>query len=102
MSETTITSAKRQARAKVEQVVDAAQETVQNLKGRARHVADEVKDKAHDWVDQGQDQAHQAYDRFEDYVYSRPLQAVALGIGLGFIMAMFLRSPRTVYIKTPR
>ncbi len=42
MSETTITSAKRQARAKVEQVVDAAQETVQNLKGRARHVADDV------------------------------------------------------------
>jgi ElaB/YqjD/DUF883 family membrane-anchored ribosome-binding protein len=102
MSETSIDNATRRARAKVEAVVDAAQDQVASLKGRARHVAEGIQDKAHDWVDEGQDKAHQVYGRFEDYVYSKPLQAVALGVGLGFIIAIFLRSPRTVYIKTPR
>jgi uncharacterized protein YjbJ (UPF0337 family) len=62
----------------------------------------EAKDQVRGAVSQARDRLDHVSD-LEDFVREQPLLGIALGVGLGFVLAAFLLGGRgkTIYVNTP-
>lgn len=60
--------------------------------GSIQNAYGQIKDQAQDALGQATDKARDTYGSLESYVREQPLPALAIGVGVGLLFGMFLKS----------
>jgi ElaB/YqjD/DUF883 family membrane-anchored ribosome-binding protein len=67
--------------------------------GTAQNVYGKVTDRAHDAFDQAGDRVKDACGDVESYVQDQPLQALAIGVGIGLAIGLLLSGSRKIALS---
>ena len=86
-----------QLRGKFNQVAGSAQNTLGKAKDRAQDVYGDVTDRARHLAAEGRHRAQHGYDDFEDMLRGSPVPAVAIAMGIGFVVGLLLSSSGAAY-----
>jgi uncharacterized protein YjbJ (UPF0337 family) len=60
--------------------------------GSVQNAYGQVKDQAQDALEQAKDNAQSAYGSLESYVRNQPIPAMAIGVGVGLLLGILLKS----------
>jgi ElaB/YqjD/DUF883 family membrane-anchored ribosome-binding protein len=60
--------------------------------GSVQNTYGQIKDQAQDALGHATDKARDTYGSLESYVREQPLPALAIGVGVGFLLGVFLKS----------
>lgn len=89
--------AKTQAQGYADDVAGSAQRTYGQAKDAVRDTASRVSDQAGDYGSQVLDQIEEAGDYLADSIEQRPIIAVLIAVGVGFLIALASKPARVVY-----
>jgi uncharacterized protein YjbJ (UPF0337 family) len=64
---------------------------VNEVAGAVQHAYGQVKDQAQDALRQAGDTTQTAYGSLENYVRDQPLPALAIGVGVGFLLGLLIK-----------
>ncbi|MBI1685208.1 hypothetical protein [Caulobacter hibisci] len=67
----------------------------------ARHAYDNLKDGAKELYAGGRKHFDEARQLAEEKLREKPLLAVTAAVGVGILLGLLLRGPRTVYVRVP-
>ncbi len=70
---------------------EAASATYTDLRDQAKSKADEFKGRAQDWIGDASSCAESYQSEAEAYIREKPLRAVGIALGVGFILGIILR-----------
>ncbi len=89
---------KMQASGRIDDVTGSAQRGYGQAKDAVRGMAGQVSDQASDYGSQMLDQLEEAGDYLAEQVDQRPITAILVAAGVGFLIAMATKpAPRVVY-----
>jgi uncharacterized protein YjbJ (UPF0337 family) len=60
--------------------------------GSVQNAYGQVKDQAQDAIEQAKDTAQVAYGSLDSYIRQQPLPALAIGVGVGFLLGLLVKS----------
>src|SRR4051812_22433531 len=70
-----------------------AADVIDALKTRVEDAADDLKTRAEDVRDNVQEKANDALDNIRDQIMDKPIQAVAIAVGVGYFARILFRGP---------